>query len=244
MNKISYCVGSTGCGKSNFVKALLLKFQSYFDYGFAFVKTLNVCEKNKRFWKFLPKCFVSDTIRPAVISKIIEDQTDAATRRNVFLVFDDVIDEGFKNNKFFDQLFTTCRHHNLTIFFISQYTKSIGPLMRNQARCIFMHKLSDVPLNGMYELTDTNFGSKSKFCSHVQPCLVDNGTLIFDKDSKTYPPVILHTKAPLVDESDARMWFAEFYEGVCGLGSDDNNAIESDDTDDEDDIPPPDDVDV
>ena len=56
-----------------------------------------------------------------------------------FIIFDDLIAELNPNSKYFNQLITTCRHYNTSIFLATQYIKGniTKPVFREQVRYVF-----------------------------------------------------------------------------------------------------------
>ncbi len=97
-----------------------------------------------------------------VIKQIVEDQRKN-TKYSTLIIADDVIGRlKFHNNDLWDQLASSCRHDNLTIWVVTQDLKKISPTMRLNAKVLFVTRLKEHSLKACFEMC-SGFHSFTEF---------------------------------------------------------------------------------
>lgn len=139
-NSLILFAASSRSGKSHLIKHLLMDMLStkQVKFGLVFCAT-----KFNGSYDFIEDKYViggynEQTLRQ-YIEKLKEFQSKNGYFPNNFLVFDDLIGL-IKNTPYLDNILSTYRHYNITLFVTTQYINKISPLFREQATYCFMFK--------------------------------------------------------------------------------------------------------
>jgi hypothetical protein len=88
-------------------------------------------------YNFFPRTKIFDEYIEKEMEAIWDQQfkADKKKREKVLIILDDVLhDKEFKNSKVFKKVSTGGRHLDITIIFLTQYLKAVGPIIRNNTR--------------------------------------------------------------------------------------------------------------
>ena len=148
--KINTCTiicGSAGSGKTNLLNNILTNENMYKDYFNDYyvlsetgdsdevLKSIGVKEENiyTDLEEGIEKIGEMMKIQKKIIKAVGADKAP-----QICLIFDDCINNRkLLKHKVFHRCFIMNRHHNLTIFLLSQYLKKIPPLIRTQSSMIY-----------------------------------------------------------------------------------------------------------
>lgn len=141
--------GACGEGKSYMIEYLIECFQnsaSKFDAIFVFSSTANFSND----YKFLEKqkekevrCAIFSALeldaRVAQIMKIQANNRKRNVKRQVLIVFDDIMG-AFKDSKQFSNLVSTYRHYNISVIFSIQYISKTAAYLREISKYVVIFK--------------------------------------------------------------------------------------------------------
>lgn len=88
-------------------------------------------------YNFFPRKNIFDEYLEKEMENIWERQfkSDKKDRKKQLIILDDILhDKEFKNSKVFKKIATGGRHLDITVIFLTQYLKAVGPIIRNNTR--------------------------------------------------------------------------------------------------------------
>ena len=142
-------------GKTYMIEWILLNIANSFKYGCVFCPE----HSNSQYSNILPSKYIHNTNVDQMIKNLITLQNNTEKKYRAFLILDDCLGQSnlFSSN-IFQQLITTYRHLNISIFLAVQYIKSTNksPLIQTCASHVIIFK----PINTLqYKNLFEYFGS-------------------------------------------------------------------------------------
>lgn len=214
--RCSCITGLPATGKSNLVKALMMKFHTTFDAAICFCPTI-IDETGLSAYDFLPIMFVSKTVNINMIKLLKKTQTNPQTKRNLVMIFDDVTGNTNFHGELeaeFADLFSRSRHYHITVLFVAHYMKKIPPALREMMTTLFVFNSSADSLEVLRELGQSRLQS-AKFKRMIYPLFENNGFALFRRNDPKFTNKVVSCKAPLVLNCDFKMWFTDIYNTIC-----------------------------
>lgn len=139
-NSLILFAASSRSGKSHLIKHLLMDMlaSKQVKFGLVFCAT-----KFNGSYDFIDSKYViggydEETLK-RYIDKLKEFHAKNGYFPNNFIVFDDLIGL-IKNTRYLDNILSTYRHYNITLFVSTQYVNKLSPLFREQATYCFIFK--------------------------------------------------------------------------------------------------------
>lgn len=138
------CYGMKESGKTTSIISILQKIQKQLDKIYVFTVAL---DNKQRYMKELNvsdrDCFggFDDKVTEKFIQKLMKYQELTGKKKNVLLLFDDIVDASNKlhNSGLLDMLFVNHRRYNISLIVSTQQPKKISPTLRQNCNYSFVH---------------------------------------------------------------------------------------------------------
>lgn len=150
-------VGITGTGKTHFLRELVYQNCKRFNNIIVISPSADSLNKNfnRKNYDFISNKHIIASPSVDKIKSIIEDQKKARVGLyypELLLICDDLIGTiDTHNSKEFDKLYCTGRQYGVTTCILTQYYKSLGPVIRNNLGCLFITKIRNNCLEELYK---------------------------------------------------------------------------------------------
>lgn len=179
-------VGSTKTGKSYLLKSILLKYVNFFNYGLVISPT----EKFNNQYDYIDNKFIHYKYSDQLIISLINKQEEfiELAKKNkkmkipeCFLILDDCLGEVNmrSQNNMIDILFSKGRHYHITLFLTTQKITYVSPTIRENAKYVFITKVTKSSYEKLYELSD-DFSNYKEFAAYLDKQCVDYRVVFFD----------------------------------------------------------------
>ena len=208
-NCVIYIYGRRGSGKSN-LAIHLLSFLKDIPVGMCISGTELV---DKAYSYFIPPMFIFTEYEKSLIEKFIDRQKNITEKcQNIkqykeynpkaFILLDDILQDAkeFRNDKNLTSLYTNGRHMNVTIIFLSQYSKAITPVMRTNSDYIFLLKENMIANKRiLFETFGGMFPNLEVFTRVLEQCTEKHGCMVIDNttDSTQIQDQVFYYKGKL-----------------------------------------------
>lgn len=179
-------IGARGTGKSKCIRSVIYDMKKKLDAVFLISPTK---ETQDEFAEFTARCFIFEKVSVDIISKISlmgQQLMEQGRDRNFLVVIDDcAYDKSLvKNQAFILELFNG-RHHNVALFYSSQYMMFVPPFMRDNVDYIFVgYDMNKKNKNKLFEAFFGMFDSIKDFNIVMNECTQDYGFLVRDRITK------------------------------------------------------------
>lgn len=144
-------IGSTGSGKSYFLKYLILDLVKKKEINYIVVFTST---KHQGF-EYIPSSFIHANYSDRKLRKILKQQKteiEKGKQMKCLLVFDDILGSVNFNSKLFQKFITQFRHYNCSVAISTQYIAKIPTIVRENANySVIFQQHIDRSFKAIYE---------------------------------------------------------------------------------------------
>lgn len=172
-------LGKTNTGKTQSFKYLVRQyFCKVLNKIYVFCGTLEFNDD----YDYIPKAYKSEDMDIDLIEQIVEKakiKKRSGKHEQIGIVIDDAIGNLNLRDPFWDRLFSTSRHLNISVFVILQHIKYITPCMRVNIGYILITKVSDNNVDCLFELQN-KFRTKREWKSFLDKNCVNYNLIVVD----------------------------------------------------------------
>lgn len=187
-HRVWLIIGTRGSGKSVLQADLLYKTRGSFDFGLAMTGTHSSAETLR---EMFPPCFVYDNgyqyDKAEKLLALSKECVKKGKERSVLLLLDDcAFDDKVMKSDTMKELHLNGRHAKITLMSTTQYSVTVGPLLRANVDYVFA--LADNVISNRKRLHTFFFGcfeTFQQFDTVFKHVTKDHGALVLDNTNKT-----------------------------------------------------------